>query len=115
MHPRPHPHPPKQVKSLKEGKAVDKPIYNHVTGILDPAETINPANVGGEGGGERGGGGGRRRGRLSREPVWAAAAAAAGGCRRGCEQRGRVGPAAPTRPTPTPRRPPTTPAFDRSW
>lgn len=29
-----------QTKALKEGKSVDKPIYNHVTGIFDPAETI---------------------------------------------------------------------------
>lgn len=34
-----------QVKDLKEGKAVDKPIYNHVTGILDPAEKIDANNV----------------------------------------------------------------------
>jgi uridine kinase len=34
-----------QVKALKEGKAVDKPIYNHVTGVLDPAEKIDPAKV----------------------------------------------------------------------
>ncbi|PSC70170.1 phosphoribulokinase [Micractinium conductrix] len=29
-----------QVKALKEGKSVQKPIYNHVTGLLDPAEEI---------------------------------------------------------------------------
>jgi pantothenate kinase len=29
-----------QVKALKEGKAVQKPIYNHVTGLLDPPEEI---------------------------------------------------------------------------
>ena len=29
-----------QVKALKEGKSVDKPIYNHVTGKLDAPETI---------------------------------------------------------------------------
>lgn len=34
-----------QVKELKEGKSVDKPIYNHVTGNLDPAETIASPNV----------------------------------------------------------------------
>jgi len=28
------------VKALKEGKSVDKPIYNHVSGLLDPPETI---------------------------------------------------------------------------
>lgn len=32
--------PPPQVKALKEGKAVQKPIYNHVTGLLDPPEEI---------------------------------------------------------------------------
>ena len=31
-----------QVKALKEGKSVDKPIYNHVTGVFDPAEKIDP-------------------------------------------------------------------------
>lgn len=34
-----------QVKALKEGKSVDKPIYNHVSGMLDPAEVINPPNI----------------------------------------------------------------------
>ena len=34
-----------QIKALKEGKPVEKPIYNHVTGILDPAETINPPKI----------------------------------------------------------------------
>jgi len=34
-----------QVKALKEGKEVQKPIYNHVTGILDPAEKISPPPV----------------------------------------------------------------------
>jgi hypothetical protein len=34
-----------QVKALKEGKAVDKPIYNHVSGLLDPAENIASPNV----------------------------------------------------------------------
>merc|ERR1711906_78874 len=29
-----------QVKALKEGKTVHKPIYNHVTGVFDPAEEI---------------------------------------------------------------------------
>lgn len=29
-----------QVKDLKDGKAVQKPIYNHVSGLLDPAEAI---------------------------------------------------------------------------
>ena len=31
-----------QVKALKEGKSVDKPIYNHVTGVFDPAEKVDP-------------------------------------------------------------------------
>jgi phosphoribulokinase len=34
-----------QVKSLKEGKSVAKPIYNHVSGLLDPAETIESPKV----------------------------------------------------------------------
>lgn len=34
-----------QVKALKEGKAVDKPIYNHVTGLLDPPELIKPPKI----------------------------------------------------------------------
>lgn len=34
-----------QVKALKEGKAVDKPIYNHVTGLLDPPEVIKPPKI----------------------------------------------------------------------
>jgi phosphoribulokinase len=34
-----------QVKALKEGKPVDKPIYNHVSGLLDPPETIQPPKV----------------------------------------------------------------------
>lgn len=34
-----------QVKAIKEGKPIDKPIYNHVTGILDPPETIDPPKV----------------------------------------------------------------------
>lgn len=34
-----------QVKALKEGKAVQKPIYNHVTGLLDPAEEIKAPKV----------------------------------------------------------------------
>lgn len=32
-----------QVKALKEGKSVQKPIYNHVSGLLDaPEETTAP-------------------------------------------------------------------------
>jgi hypothetical protein len=34
-----------QVKALKEGKSVAKPIYNHVSGLLDPAESIDSPNV----------------------------------------------------------------------
>ena len=33
-----------QVKALKEGESVEKPIYNHVTGVFDPAETIESPN-----------------------------------------------------------------------
>lgn len=34
-----------QVKSLKDGVAVEKPIYNHVTGLLDPPELIKPPKI----------------------------------------------------------------------
>jgi phosphoribulokinase len=34
-----------QVKAMKEGKAVDKPIYNHVSGLLDPAEKIESPKI----------------------------------------------------------------------
>ncbi|XP_038970629.1 phosphoribulokinase, chloroplastic-like isoform X2 [Phoenix dactylifera] len=34
-----------QVKALKAGVAVEKPIYNHVTGLLDPPELILPPNL----------------------------------------------------------------------
>lgn len=34
-----------QVKALKDGVAVDKPIYNHVTGLLDPPELIKPPKI----------------------------------------------------------------------
>ncbi|PQP92256.1 phosphoribulokinase chloroplastic [Prunus yedoensis var. nudiflora] len=34
-----------QVKAIKEGKAVDKPIYNHVSGLLDPPELIKPPKI----------------------------------------------------------------------
>ena len=34
-----------QTKSLKEGKPVAKPIYNHVSGLLDPPEEIKSPNV----------------------------------------------------------------------
>lgn len=34
-----------QTKAIKEGKSIDKPIYNHVTGLLDPPETIPPSPI----------------------------------------------------------------------
>jgi len=34
-----------QIKGLKEGQNADKPIYNHVSGLLDPPETITPPSV----------------------------------------------------------------------
>ncbi|MEM1369004.1 MAG: phosphoribulokinase [Cyanobacteria bacterium P01_H01_bin.15] len=34
-----------QIKALKEGNAIDKPIYNHETGELDPPERIEPNKV----------------------------------------------------------------------
>ncbi|KGN55708.1 phosphoribulokinase, chloroplastic [Cucumis sativus] len=34
-----------QVKALKSGIAVEKPIYNHVTGLLDPPELIKPPKI----------------------------------------------------------------------
>eukprot|EP00850_Spirogloea_muscicola_P002057 SM000008S22146 [mRNA] locus=s8:40524:42529:- [translate_table: standard] len=34
-----------QVKAIKEGKPVQKPIYNHVTGLLDPPEVIEPPKI----------------------------------------------------------------------
>lgn len=34
-----------QVKAIKDGFAVEKPIYNHVTGLLDPPETIKPPKI----------------------------------------------------------------------
>ncbi|PRW33798.1 phosphoribulokinase [Chlorella sorokiniana] len=34
-----------QVKALKEGKPVQKPIYNHVTGLLDPPEEIQAPKI----------------------------------------------------------------------
>lgn len=36
---------PLQVKALKSGQAVDKPIYNHVSGLLDPAERIEAPKI----------------------------------------------------------------------
>ncbi len=34
-----------QVKDIKDSKPISKPIYNHVTGLLDPEETIKPPKV----------------------------------------------------------------------
>ncbi|ACI65926.1 phosphoribulokinase [Phaeodactylum tricornutum CCAP 1055/1] len=34
-----------QVKALKDGKTVEKPIYNHVNGTLDTPETIEPTPI----------------------------------------------------------------------
>ena len=34
-----------QIKSLKEGNAIDKPIYNHETGLIDPPERVEPNHV----------------------------------------------------------------------
>ncbi|MEM9165380.1 MAG: phosphoribulokinase, partial [Cyanobacteria bacterium P01_F01_bin.4] len=34
-----------QIKALKAGTAIDKPIYNHETGELDPPERIEPNHI----------------------------------------------------------------------
>jgi phosphoribulokinase len=34
-----------QIKALKEGNAIDKPIYNHETGMIDPPERVNPNRI----------------------------------------------------------------------
>lgn len=34
-----------QVKALKEGKSVDKPIYNHVSGLIDAPEKVESPKV----------------------------------------------------------------------
>lgn len=34
-----------QVKAIKEGRAVEKPVYNRVTGRLDPPELITPPKI----------------------------------------------------------------------
>jgi phosphoribulokinase len=34
-----------QMKALKDGQSIMKPIYNHETGMLDPAELIEPNHV----------------------------------------------------------------------
>jgi len=34
-----------QIKALKGGQAINKPIYNHETGMIDPPEIIEPNKV----------------------------------------------------------------------
>jgi phosphoribulokinase len=34
-----------QIKALKEGQAIHKPIYNHETGMIDPPEWIEPNHI----------------------------------------------------------------------
>ncbi|WP_071188531.1 phosphoribulokinase [Trichormus sp. NMC-1] len=34
-----------QIKALKEGQAIEKPIYNHETGMIDPPELISPNHI----------------------------------------------------------------------
>lgn len=34
-----------QLKALKDGQVIDKPIYNHETGIIDPPERIEPNHI----------------------------------------------------------------------
>jgi phosphoribulokinase len=34
-----------QIKALKSGQTIDKPIYNHETGLIDPPEKIAPNHV----------------------------------------------------------------------
>ena len=34
-----------QLKALKSGENIDKPIYNHETGLIDPPETVEPNKV----------------------------------------------------------------------
>ena len=34
-----------QVRAIKEGRAVEKPVYNHVTGRIDPPELITPPEI----------------------------------------------------------------------
>jgi phosphoribulokinase len=34
-----------QIKALKEGQQIMKPIYNHETGLIDPAESIKPTPI----------------------------------------------------------------------
>jgi phosphoribulokinase len=34
-----------QIKALKSGQSIDKPIYNHETGMIDPPERIDPNHI----------------------------------------------------------------------
>jgi phosphoribulokinase len=34
-----------QIKALKEGQTIDKPIYNHETGTIDPPERVEPNHI----------------------------------------------------------------------
>ena len=34
-----------QIKALKSGQSINKPIYNHETGLIDPAEVIEPNHI----------------------------------------------------------------------
>jgi len=34
-----------QIKALKSGESIDKPIYNHETGMIDPPEKIHPNHI----------------------------------------------------------------------
>lgn len=34
-----------QIKALKEGQSIQKPIYNHETGMIDPAEVVHPNRI----------------------------------------------------------------------
>jgi phosphoribulokinase len=34
-----------QIKALKEGQTINKPIYNHETGLIDPPERVEPNRV----------------------------------------------------------------------
>ena len=34
-----------QIKALKNGQRIDKPIYNHETGLIDPPERVEPNHV----------------------------------------------------------------------
>ncbi len=34
-----------QIKALKNGEAINKPIYNHETGLIDPPEVVQPNHI----------------------------------------------------------------------